>query len=44
MLGMYDQFSFLYTIVRNTLESLFPELEITGQVIKVNNITMTEEI
>ena len=45
-LGRYEQFSFLYTILRNNLESLFPEIEIDIEhsLIKVNNITMTDEI
>ena len=44
MLGMYDKFSFLYTILRNTLTSLMPEIKIGTQIITVNDITMTEEI
>ena len=44
MLGMYDKFSFLYTILQNTLKSLMPEIEIGTQTITVNGITMTEEI
>lgn len=41
---MYDKFSFLYTILQNTLKSLMPEIEIGTQTISVNGITMTEEI
>lgn len=44
VLGMYDKFSYLYTILRKTLESLFPEINIEGQAITVNGIIMTEEI
>ena len=41
---MYDKFSYLYTILRNILESLFPEINIEGQAMTVNGIIMTEEI
>lgn len=44
VLGIYDKFSSLYTILRNTLISLLPEIEIGAQTILVNGITMTEEI